>query len=64
MEDLKNKGRRLNWRQACKLLGCGKSKFYELIKCGILTSYKIKYAKRGIWVYEKDCICLIEKQKK
>ena len=48
MEDLKNKGRRLNWRQACELLGCGKTRFYSLVQGGMLPAYKIRGGKRGL----------------
>lgn len=60
MEDMKSKGRRLNWRQACEILGCGKTHFYRLIHNGNLPAYKMKGSKRGIWVFEKDCIDQIE----
>lgn len=44
---------RLNWKQACALLGCGKTKFYGLIKKGELTAHRS--GKRGLWVLRKDC---------
>ncbi len=62
MEDLKNKGRRLNWRQACEILGCGKTKFYALVNSGKLPAYDIHGKKRGFWVYETDCTSLIVKR--
>ena len=60
MEDLKNKGRRLNWRQACEILGCGKTRFYSLVQGGMLPAYKIRGGKRGLWVYENDCKNILE----
>lgn len=48
-----NKGRRLNWKQACEMLGCSKSHFYNLINEGKLPA--VRYGKvRGVWVWEKD----------
>ena len=61
MEDLKNKGRRLNWRQACEILGCGKTRFYALIRKGMLPAYRVTGGKRGLWVYEADCNSLVER---
>lgn len=52
--------RRLNWRQACEILGCGKSHFYALINKGVLPAYRLKDGKKGWWVYEKDCFELVE----
>jgi len=43
---------RLNWKQACELLGCGKDKFYELIRSGRLPAYRA--GKRGLWVKRED----------
>lgn len=45
--------RRLNWQQACAILGCGKSYFYNLVATGQLTGYRV--GQRGLWVYEDDC---------
>lgn len=59
MEDLKNKGRRLNWRQACEILGCGKTRFYALIRKGMLPAYRVTGGKRGLWVYESECQGLV-----
>ena len=59
MEDLKNKGRRLNWQQAFEKLGCGKTKFYALVNLGKLSAYWMIWKKRGFWVYESDCASLI-----
>lgn len=56
MEDQK-----LNWQQACSIIGCGRNRFYRLIRNGVLPAYRIKGLKRGLWVYEKDCLALVEK---
>lgn len=50
---MEDKGRRLNWKQACEILGCSKSHFYNLINEGKIPAYR--YGKvRGIWVWEGD----------
>lgn len=53
-------GRRLNWRQACEILGCSKSHFYRLVRSGRLPAYKIQGVSRGMWFYESDCLRLLE----
>lgn len=72
MNNTANKGRRLNWRQACECLGCRKTCFYGLIRKGKLTAYGVSGSKRGLWVYEKDCqellrpiepFCLVDEEK-
>lgn len=50
--------RKLNWRQACVAMGCGKDKFYELIRVGRLPAYRV--GKRGLWVKEEDVRRIIE----
>lgn len=52
------KGERLNWEQACRILGCGKTHFYHLVNSGALPAYR-SGGKRGLWVWEKDCRELI-----
>lgn len=51
---------RLNWKQACAILGCSKAKFYRLIKRGEITAYKV--GKRGLWVWRGDCEKLLTQQ--
>ena len=53
-----DKGRKLNWRQACAILGCGRSHFYEMVNSGTLPAYRIG-GKRGLWVWEADCLALV-----
>lgn len=53
--------RKLGWREACKFLRCGKTLFYELVRNGTLTAYKLQGGRKGLWVYEKDCAALLEK---
>ena len=60
MENVSNKGRRLNWRQACEYLGCRKTCFYGLIRKGKLPAYGVSGGKRGLWVYESDCQKLVQ----
>lgn len=44
---------RLNWKQACTVLGCGKTKFYELIQSGALMAHRV--GKKGLWVNRAEC---------
>lgn len=53
-----NRGTRLNWREACKILGCGKTKFYDLVNNGDLPAYRINGGR--LWVWEEDCYALIK----
>lgn len=55
-----DKGRKLNWRQACRVIGCGRSKFYELINTGKLRAFRPEGVSRGVWVWEEDCHKLIK----
>ena len=50
--------RKLNWRQACVAIGCGKTKFYELVRTGRLRAYRT--GDRGLWVTEEDVQSVIE----
>ena len=56
-----SKGQRLNWRQACGILGCGRTRFYALVKSGRLPAYRTQGGKRGMWVYDADCRALVER---
>ena len=56
-----NQGRRLNWRQACDILGCRRTRFYALVRSGRLPAYRTQGSKRGMWVYEADCLALVER---
>jgi excisionase family DNA binding protein len=48
------KGRRLNWQQACELLGgCSRSHFYNLVNAGEIPAQRYGKA-RGLWVWEED----------
>ncbi|MDL2268861.1 helix-turn-helix domain-containing protein [Desulfosarcina sp. OttesenSCG-928-A07] len=55
----KGKDRRLNWQQACELMNCGRTKFYDLINSGDLPAYRA--GKKGVWVKEKDVARLIKR---
>lgn len=44
----------LNWQQACKILNCSKSHFYNLVNSGDLPA--IRSGKiRGVRVRREDC---------
>ena len=58
-----NRGRRLNWQQACDILGCRRTRFYGLVRSGRLPAYRTQGSKRGMWVYESDCLALVERVK-
>ncbi|MFV0421619.1 DNA-binding protein [Oleidesulfovibrio sp.] len=60
MNRFTDKGKRLNWRSACKILGCGKTKFYDMVNTGALPAYRCSAGKRGLWVWEADCYALIK----
>ena len=46
--------KRLNWQQACKLLGCSKAHFYRMVNSGDLPAWR--YGKvRGVFVQLSDC---------
>ena len=45
---------RMNWKQACRLLGCSKTHFYRLVNTGELPSER--YGKvKGVIVKKADC---------
>ena len=50
------RGRKLNWRQACEVIGCSKRQFYRLVHKGVLPAYQLPGSKRGLWVWEGDCM--------
>lgn len=55
----------LNWRQACNVLSCSRSHFYNLINSGKLPVIRMG-AVKGVRVFEDDCFaylksCLKEK---
>lgn len=49
------KGRKLNWRQACMLLSCSRSHFYNLVNTGKLPAIRTGEVK-GVRVFEEDCL--------
>lgn len=51
---LEDRGRKLNWKEACAILGCGKRQFYSLVKTGKLRGFRIVGCKRGLWVWENE----------
>ena len=56
-----SRGRKLNWQQACEVLGCRRTRFYALVRSGRLPAYRTQGSKRGMWVYEADCLALVER---
>lgn len=44
---------RLNWRQACGLLGCTKSTLYRMAREGVLPAYGV--GRRCRWYLRRDC---------
>ena len=49
---------RLNWKQACELLGCKKDTFYRLIREDRLKAYGV--GKRCRWVMRSDCEAFLD----
>lgn len=48
---------RLNWQQACEILGCKKSMFFKLVREGKIPSYGV--GKKGRWYLRSDCLKLV-----
>lgn len=55
MADTDEKGQMLGCREACALLGCKKSHFYNLVNSGVLPAFRIG-RRKGLRVYEVDCL--------
>ncbi len=51
---MEDRGRKLNWLEACAILGCSRRQFYRLIERGVLPAYRLEGCRRGTWVYESD----------
>lgn len=49
----------LSWHEACAVLRCGKTKFYDLVNSGDLPSSRDN-ASRKIKVKESDCRALLK----
>ncbi len=52
---------RINWKQACTILGCSKSMFYRLIRKGVLPAYGV--GERYCTVSKADCEQLAARRK-
>ncbi len=63
MAENEDKGRKLNWQQACALLGCKKSHFYNLVNSGRIPAQRYGEL-RGVWVYAQDCEAYLRVSKK
>ena len=44
----------INWQQACKIMGCSKSHFYNLVNSGVLRSKRSGRVK-GVTASRADC---------
>lgn len=53
----------LNWQQACRLLECSKSHFYNLVNSGEIPAQRFGKI-RGIRVRKSDCQEYLEKSQK
>lgn len=51
--------KRLDWKQACALLGCSRAKFYRMVHAGEITAYRL--GKRGLWVRQEECENILKK---
>ena len=49
----------LNWQQACALLSCGRSHFYNLVNGGRLRAVRLGETK-GVRVFEDDCLAYLK----
>lgn len=49
---------RLNWQQACEILGCSKTHLYRLVRAGKMPIYGI--GKRYRWFHRTDCEALLQ----
>lgn len=54
MSDRDERGRLVGWREACTILGCRKSHFYNLVNSGLLPAIRLG-RRKGLRVYEADC---------
>ena len=55
---MENLPERLNWRQACEILGCSRNTFYRLIRERKLPVYGV--GKRFRWVKRSECEALLQ----
>lgn len=53
--------KKLNWREACALLGCKKSHFYNLVNSGKIPAIRTGEIK-GVRVLESDCMKYLRSQ--
>lgn len=60
MRKAKNDERTLNWKQACELIGCSQSHFYNLVNTGKIPSCRYG-AVRGVRVTEAACVQYVER---
>lgn len=49
---------RLNWKEACEILGCKKSMLYRLVEKGTLSAYGV--GRRNRWYKRAECIKCLE----
>lgn len=53
---------RLNWKQACALLGCGRSYFYVLLRKGCIPYIRIG-KRKGIQIVKADIMMYLDSKK-
>lgn len=51
---------RINWRQACLILGCGKSTFFRMVREGVIPAYGL--AERGRFFLKSDCMAYLSQK--
>lgn len=51
---------RLNWEQACTLLGCKKTTLYKLVSDGEIPAYGV--GKRFRWYSRADCMAYLKRK--
>lgn len=56
--DMGERGRMLGWREACTILGCQKTHFYDLVSSGVLPAIRLG-RRKGLRVYEADCLAYV-----
>lgn len=61
MEGNNDSLKKLNWREACALLGCKKSHFYNLVNSGKIPAVRTGEIK-GVRVLESDCMKYLRSQ--
>ncbi len=62
MDEHRDNDRKLNWKQACDLLGgCSQSHFYNLVNSGKIPGFRFGKT-RGLWVWESDVMAYLRER--